>query len=622
MCDPELFGGICVDINQLKQEARELERQGRYREALAMYRHALTSLEGSPQLLRELPLYVKAGDLYLKLDKVKAGVSLYEQVGKIYAAHGSAKSVGAVCVKVVRAMPERAHVFPRMVRLMLERGHVAPARAVLELWAEHARLRTTHDLLQTLDEVSDEDMLTVLEAIVEMAERLEASPETSSAAVATAAEAEPRPAEPAAPEPPPAAAAAPPSPPEAPSPEPPVIPEPPAEPEVETEPPEAPVEQVPEAADETVAAAPPSEEPPAEPAEDARLDAEPPAAEPEEDAGAPAASEEPPVEEEPTAEPEEEDVPVGTAQESVAEEEPAASYEQPDAEEPETPEVIEEEPVVDSAPRPSVRRSSFGSVLVQEPKQKSGPSGRTVLIGVSAAVIVIALVAVPIVWLGLVPLGGGDGQSNGGNGTARTPEVVVPGQAAADTGADTLLPTTLDPNPAFAAEPVTQDTSDTIGTPIPGDTVSPSAAVETSRPPEEPPVVPPPDTAAAQVTPPAAPADTSLGMVTSVTTVGEEITEGVVVAIQGLAIEDLRAATRNGTQGQELGQVTEAGNRVTVFSYRSAGGSDTPAVSLESDTTLGRQRVGGFLVEIRGTVDATTMWQLIDRLATRNAPTN
>jgi hypothetical protein len=36
MCDPELFGGICVDINQLKQEARELERQGRYREALAM----------------------------------------------------------------------------------------------------------------------------------------------------------------------------------------------------------------------------------------------------------------------------------------------------------------------------------------------------------------------------------------------------------------------------------------------------------------------------------------------------------------------------------------------------------------------------------------------------------
>ena len=56
-------------VSELKAQARVLEQQGQLSKALAIYQHILKHIEGTPSLLRELPLYVKAGDLQLKLDE-------------------------------------------------------------------------------------------------------------------------------------------------------------------------------------------------------------------------------------------------------------------------------------------------------------------------------------------------------------------------------------------------------------------------------------------------------------------------------------------------------------------------------------------------------------------------
>jgi hypothetical protein len=164
-----------VDSDNLKHEARELERQGRFREALAMYRHILTSVEGKPELLQELPLYVKAGDLYLKLDNPKAAVSLYEQVGKIYAAHGSASSAKAICAKVLRVMPERTHVYRRLAGIMVDHGHIEAGREVMVEWADRFRLADTHGSLERLSGRSEVELLPAMLMLLELAERLEAA---------------------------------------------------------------------------------------------------------------------------------------------------------------------------------------------------------------------------------------------------------------------------------------------------------------------------------------------------------------------------------------------------------------------------------------------------------------
>lgn len=162
-----------MDVAGLKRRARELERQERIREALAYYRHILTGLEGTPDLVPELPLYVKAGDLFLKLDNPKAAVLLYERAGKHYAAQGSARSVSAICAKVLRVMPERRQVYHRLAVIMLENGHVGPARAVIEEYIAELHLPAAHRALEALGDAADDAARPVLDMVLDLASRHE-----------------------------------------------------------------------------------------------------------------------------------------------------------------------------------------------------------------------------------------------------------------------------------------------------------------------------------------------------------------------------------------------------------------------------------------------------------------
>ncbi|MDH3571568.1 MAG: hypothetical protein OER89_15460, partial [Gemmatimonadota bacterium] len=135
--------------------------------------HILTGLEGTPDLIPELPLYVKAGDLFLKLDNPKAAVSLYERAGKLYAAQGSARSVSAICAKVLRVMPERRRVYHKLAGIMLGNGHVGPARAVIEGYVAELHLPAADRALEALGEVSDDVARPVLEMVLDLAKRHE-----------------------------------------------------------------------------------------------------------------------------------------------------------------------------------------------------------------------------------------------------------------------------------------------------------------------------------------------------------------------------------------------------------------------------------------------------------------
>jgi tetratricopeptide (TPR) repeat protein len=162
-----------VNVEERKQQARLFEQQGEFTDALEVYEQILAELEGTPEIWRELPLYVKAGDLSLKMGDPSAAISQYEKAARAYAAYGSSKSVIALCTKILRVNPGHTHAFLRLVRLMIERDHLAGARLVLVEYSERMKLPKAGLVLEGMADRSDAELKPVLELLLELGGRYE-----------------------------------------------------------------------------------------------------------------------------------------------------------------------------------------------------------------------------------------------------------------------------------------------------------------------------------------------------------------------------------------------------------------------------------------------------------------
>ncbi len=68
-----------MDVQAHKQHAQALEKRGKTAKAITAYRQVLDHLDGSKALLRELPLFVKVGDLCFKRDDKKTALAMYDR---------------------------------------------------------------------------------------------------------------------------------------------------------------------------------------------------------------------------------------------------------------------------------------------------------------------------------------------------------------------------------------------------------------------------------------------------------------------------------------------------------------------------------------------------------------
>ena len=158
-------------VSELKERARAYEKDGEHKKALQIYQHVLQHLEGTPALARELPMYVKAGDLQLKLEDRTGAIASYEKAAEQYAKHGSAKSVIALAGKVLRVDPMRADFHLVQTRALLDHEHIAAARDVLADYADRSGLEKTKEALGALEGRADEGAKPLLEMILDSAER-------------------------------------------------------------------------------------------------------------------------------------------------------------------------------------------------------------------------------------------------------------------------------------------------------------------------------------------------------------------------------------------------------------------------------------------------------------------
>ena len=127
-------------VSDFREQARAFEQQGQLHKALAIYRHILTHVEGTPALVKVLPVYVKMGDLLLKQNHREEAVTFYEKAAEQYAQQGSGQRVSALCAKIVRADQQRSGVDVQYARKLMEHGHLSAARDVLSHYADIAGL--------------------------------------------------------------------------------------------------------------------------------------------------------------------------------------------------------------------------------------------------------------------------------------------------------------------------------------------------------------------------------------------------------------------------------------------------------------------------------------------------
>jgi tetratricopeptide (TPR) repeat protein len=105
---------------------------------------------------KELSLFNKVGDLYLKTGNVQSAVETYERAANYYEEWGLHNNAIALCNKILRNAPGRTPIYLKLAKLMVQRGFVAEAKQnLLEYASRMQQAGQLEDAFNALKEFAD-----------------------------------------------------------------------------------------------------------------------------------------------------------------------------------------------------------------------------------------------------------------------------------------------------------------------------------------------------------------------------------------------------------------------------------------------------------------------------------
>lgn len=156
-----------MDLVTRKRQAQALEDQGNTAKALQLYQKILAELERNGDGLKEIPLYVKTGDLFVQERNGKAAVKMYDRAAQRYAVQGSGRHVISLCAKIGRLAPQLERLHHRYAGLLLKRSHFAEAHRVLTAYAQSADVEGMAEVLELMEGLEDSAIKSLLQPFVE-----------------------------------------------------------------------------------------------------------------------------------------------------------------------------------------------------------------------------------------------------------------------------------------------------------------------------------------------------------------------------------------------------------------------------------------------------------------------
>ncbi|MFL5478938.1 MAG: tetratricopeptide repeat protein [Gemmatimonadaceae bacterium] len=114
------------NVEKLKKKAAEFEQKKQFDKALEVYLQIIGQTEGQED--RDVTVYNRVGDLYLRLNKTDQAVNYYEQAVDLYTDGGYLNNAIALCNKILRHAPARHQIYYKLGKISAKKGFNSDAK--------------------------------------------------------------------------------------------------------------------------------------------------------------------------------------------------------------------------------------------------------------------------------------------------------------------------------------------------------------------------------------------------------------------------------------------------------------------------------------------------------------
>ncbi|HEY5021321.1 MAG TPA: tetratricopeptide repeat protein, partial [Gemmatimonadaceae bacterium] len=145
---------MSASIDKLKKKAAEFEQKKQFDKALEVYLQIIGQSEDQED--RDVTVYNRVGDLYLRLSKADQAVNYYEQAVDLYTEGGYLNNAIALCNKILRHAPARHQIYYKLGKISAKKGFNSDAKKNFLEYADRMhRAGKDTDAFKALQEFAD-----------------------------------------------------------------------------------------------------------------------------------------------------------------------------------------------------------------------------------------------------------------------------------------------------------------------------------------------------------------------------------------------------------------------------------------------------------------------------------
>ena len=142
------------NVDKLKKKAAEFEQKKQFDRALEIYLQIIEQTGGQED--KDVTVFNRVGDLYLRLNKTDQAVNYYEQAVDLYTDGGYLNNAIALCNKILRHAPQRHQIYYKLGKISAKKGFNSDAKKNFLEYADRMhRAGKDTDAFKALQEFAD-----------------------------------------------------------------------------------------------------------------------------------------------------------------------------------------------------------------------------------------------------------------------------------------------------------------------------------------------------------------------------------------------------------------------------------------------------------------------------------